>query len=196
MTERFEDLIDPLEREALLRTEVLYAADTHEQNAETMDRPARIHAVDQYIQWATDESDMPLPTKRIRLAPPDPGHIMGGAIEAYINYPLDRQAFMDAERHSQMVFVRIVTIGGESQRYLITPGRFLAFNNSDELAVDQLLLELNEFSEQDPGAMFITSSPDTDTVDSEETLAQLQLISQIINTYKLKAQPFLYPQAS
>lgn len=197
MSEGVFDPLGPLEQESLLRAEVLFAAELLEGSAETMDGPARAHAVDQYIQWVTEDGDMPLQTKRIKLAPLRPDHIVDNIAEAYVSYPVTRRSFVGQDGRSQLIFMRIVTTAGESQRYLITPERFVIFSDNDELQVDPLLLELNDFSDQDPGTMFIVDPSGEVPAGSDETLNQLQLLGQIVRKYKLKAQPLdFYPKAS
>ncbi len=196
MSEIVRDPQEQTEHESLLRMDLLFEASRHEHSAETVDGPARVHAVDQYIQWMADGSDMPLPIKRIMLAPLRREHVVADIVEAYVGYPDTRKSFVDADGRCQLIFMRVVNASGEAQRYLITPGRFIAFNNKEDLRVDPLLLELNEFSEQDPGAMFIVDPSLEMTAGSDEALSRLQLLSQIVRGYKLKAQQGYYPKAS
>ncbi len=195
MSELTLESIGPLDHEFLLRSDVLYAADRHEQVAKTMDKSAQRHAVDRYILWVAPDADIPLKSRRIMLAPPKTDATLDGVEKAYVYYPIKRESFISNEDHSQLIFMRIVSAKDEEVRYVVTPNRFLIFMDDEEIRVDPYVLNLSDFSFQDPGSMFITN-PSGEVFDEQyaEEIANLSLLRQIMHSYKLKAQPS--PEAS
>ena len=193
MSERLNESPEPINGETLQRQlieNLLFCAGIYELGAKQLDEPAKRHAVDQYVQWFTSDADMPLPAKRILLAPSNPDQKAGDIEAVHIYYPTDT-SLRDEHNKPRLIFVSTLSTSREERHHLVSPAQFLTFRDKAELEVSLNILDIVDFTQHDPAMAFNFRLADSavDDMRSADESPYLESLNRAVTTYKLKAQP-------